>query len=98
MFGLISLLAAPVLLWMAVGALETGLYRDHLILATVHTMFLGWGTSIALGSLQQMAPVVFGTELFSPRLARWVSLPFIAGVSALVYGFITWNNTALSLG
>lgn len=97
-FGLLSFIVAPVFLLMAAEPLASGAYRHHLLLATLHVTFLGWGTSIALGSLQQMAPVVFGTELHSSKLARWIALPYISGVASLAYGFITLRPLLLAGG
>lgn len=97
-FGLVSFIVAPTFLLLAVNPLEGGMYRHPLILATLHTALLGWGTSIALGALQQMAPVVFGTQLFSPRLSRWISTLFVTGVTALVAGFFTLSSVFLYVG
>lgn len=97
-FGLVSFPAMALLVLFALEPFQAGAYRHHIILAVLHTAFLGWGSAVALGSLQQLAPVVFGTELHSTNLARWVSIPYVIGVSSLVIGLIGLYPMLLVVG
>lgn len=97
-FGLIGFAAAAVLLLVANAPYEAGLYRHPLLLGVVHATVLAWGVSIALGSLQQMVPVVFGTQLHSMGLAAAGAYGFVAGVLALVWGMVTFHPAPLFLG
>ncbi|HEY8489972.1 MAG TPA: hypothetical protein VIO14_03170 [Dehalococcoidia bacterium] len=53
----------------------------------VHLAALGWITTVMMGALYQLAPVIFQTRLAWPRLARaqfWIHL---VGVAGLVWSF-----------
>ncbi|MCP3931712.1 MAG: DUF59 domain-containing protein [Bacteroidetes bacterium] len=67
----------------------TGHYFQPHILAITHITALGWGTMIIFGALYQLIPVIFGTSLYSERLAKVNLWLFVAGILALVYSF--WN-------
>lgn len=97
-FGLVSFMGGAVLLFLASAPYEAGLYRHPLVLGTVHATVLGWGVSIALGSLQQMVPVVFGTQLHSMGLAAAGAYGFVVGVISLVWGMATFQRGALYIG
>jgi len=96
--GLLSWVVVPILLWLGREALAAGLYRHPLLLAAVHVTVLGWGTAIALGALQQMVPVVFGTELAHPGWARWAGGLYALGVVALTSGMATLRPELLLPG
>lgn len=88
-FGLVALAASPWLLLAAAEALDGGFYRHLRVLAALHGVALGWGTSIALGALQQMTAVVGATRLHSPGMAAAAFFPFAAGTVGLLWGFYT---------
>lgn len=93
-FGLVGFVAGPLFLTAAADALDAGVYRHPHILAAVHLYALGWGTSVALGALQQMTAVVFATVLHSPRLALVAFVSFAAGTVGLLVGFLTFSREA----
>lgn len=92
--GLASLAVAPLPLWIAASSFTAGAYRHPLLLAAVHTYALGWGTSIALGSLQQLSPVLSGSTLYNPRLAQAAFLSHFAAFLALLAGFSSFQRPA----
>lgn len=96
--GLLSLVVVPVLLWLGRDALASGLYRHPALLAAVHLTVLGWSTAIALAALQQMVPVVFGTELAHPGRATWAGGLYAVGVLALTSGMATLRPELLLPG
>lgn len=53
----------------------------------VHLAALGWISTVMMGALYQLAPVVFQTRLAWPRLARAQFWLHLAGVSGLVWSF-----------
>lgn len=97
-FGLLAFAGVAVLLPFAAVPYESGLYRHPLILGVVHATVLGWGVSVALGSLQQMAPVVFGTGLYSEHLAAAGAYGFGIGVACVVWGMVRFAPVLLVLG
>lgn len=64
-------------------------------IAAVHLATLGMLGSVMLGALYQMVPVVAGTPVPYVRLAHGVHVGLVLGVSSLVFGFATGNQTAL---
>jgi len=97
MWGLTAFAAAPLLLWHAAPALQAGAYRHPSLLAAVHLYTLGWGTSIALGALQQLSPVLAASRLHSYRFARWGFAAHATGLLALLAGFFTFHRSAFVL-
>lgn len=61
--------------------------HNRTILTALHLFVLGWGTTLAMGAVYQMAPVVLHGHLHRPRLALAQLAVHVAGVAALVSGF-----------
>lgn len=95
--GILSFVAVPLLSFYAADALAAGLYRHLTVLAVLHAAVLGWGSSVALGALQQMAAVVGATRLYSTPLAALAFFPFAAGVIGLVSGFFFFSPAAFAI-
>lgn len=97
-FGLGALLLTPLFLWDTAGLLESGVYRHPRVLALLHLYALGWGTSVALGALQQFTVVVYQVERAHPRLTLGVAVLHMAGTVALVAGFWGFQPLLLRVG
>ncbi|MBL7696983.1 MAG: cytochrome C oxidase subunit I [Chitinophagaceae bacterium] len=74
---------------------SSGYFSQHYfqpkILAITHTMALGWGTMIILGSSYQLLPVLIERKLYSNILAHLSFLFAGIGIPMLVCGFYTFN-------
>lgn len=57
------------------------------MLAVVHTVTLLFATTIFAGAVQQLAPVLLATPLYSVRLARWSYPLVVGGAVGVVAGF-----------
>src|SRR5690606_40781742 len=55
--GLASFAAIPAVVWIARGPLAQGIFAQHGVVLLAHLYALGWGTAVALGAWQQLAPV-----------------------------------------
>lgn len=97
-FGLLSFLALPALLWTAREALAAGAYRHPAVLAAVHVTALGFGTATALGALQQLVPVLFGTAPARPAHAPWAAGIYAAGLLSLTLGLAVLSPPLLAVG
>jgi len=85
-FGSLSFLALSVLIILADTDL-LGPYFNGRILAVTHLAVLGWATMIVFGALYQLVPVVFGTALYSEKIAKITTWLFAISVVLMVYSF-----------
>lgn len=81
----------------AVASLHPAAFLRHwvhngTVLTALHLFVLGWGTTLAMGAVYQMAPVVLHARLYSERLALVHLGVHAAGVALLVTGF-GWLHT-----
>lgn len=90
MAGVVSLLAAVVLLLLRPSVLTTYHYNQHVI-AMTHLVLLGWVCSVVMGAVYQLVPVALEARLFSERLARWQFVFHVVGFAGMVWMFWTWN-------
>ncbi|MDO8356530.1 MAG: hypothetical protein Q7U76_09095 [Nitrospirota bacterium] len=61
----------------------------HARLLHLHLILMGFVTLAMIGATQRLLPIILHTELYSPRLARLVSILLPAGFAILIGGFIT---------
>ncbi len=88
-FGSLSFFMLTILI-MLTGSDLLGVYFSGKLLAITHLAVLGWATMIVLGALYQLVPVVFGTGLYSEKLAHVTFGSFSLSIILLVYSF--WNS------
>lgn len=90
LYAAFSLLAATILLFFLSSSLLQHYFQPH-VLAITHTMALGCGTMIILGSSHQLVPVLIEGKLYSNTLA-YASFALAAiGIPLLVYGFYVFD-------
>ncbi len=99
-FLLTALLGFP--LTAAAGALAapqhaSSHYRTMPVLAANHLLTLGWGTMVAIGSLNQLLPAAAGVRSISDRSVRAQFVLYALGLLMLLVGFLT-ETSALSIG
>lgn len=70
-------------------------YRTMPVLAANHLVTLGWGTMVAIGSLNQLLPAAAGVRLLPDRFVRAQFALYGLGVLILVAGFLTESNGLL---
>lgn len=95
-FGVLAFATVPFLIQAAAEPLVAGFYRHTRVLAAVHGIGLGLGTSVAFGALQQMTAVVGATRLHSTRLATAAFVPFFVGAVSLIAAFYTFHPVAFA--
>jgi hypothetical protein len=85
---------APVFLVLAALLLATGdgnpFANPHspALLAATHCITLGFMAMVMLGAIQQVVPVIIGSQMPAPRLVAWLTiLPLTAGALLLTLGF-----------
>ena len=62
--------------------------RSPALLAATHCITLGFMAMVMLGAVQQVVPVIIGSQIPSPRLTAWLTmLPLMAGALLFVAGF-----------
>lgn len=95
---------APVFLVLAALLLATGdgnpFANTHspALLAATHCITLGFMAMIMLGAIQQVVPVLIGSQIPSPRLVAWLTmLPLMAGALLLTTGFALSRPGLLNL-
>lgn len=92
-FYVYAALAFLVAAWMLFTSSHT--FSQHYfqpqLLAITHTMALGWGTMIILGSSHQLLPILIERELYSNALAYATFAFAAAGIPMLVWSFHTFN-------
>ena len=64
-------------------------YYAHARLLHLHLILMGFVTLAMIGATHRLLPIILHTELYSPRLARLVSIWLPAGFAILIGGFIT---------
>lgn len=64
-------------------------FYAHARLLHLHLILMGFVTLAMIGATQRLVPIILQTELYSPRLARLVSLLLPSGFAILIGGFIT---------
>jgi hypothetical protein len=89
-YAALAFLASACMLFTSSHAFTQHYFQPH-ILAITHTMALGWGTMIILGSSHQLLPILIERELFSNRLAHLTFVFAAAGIPLLVWSFYTFN-------
>jgi hypothetical protein len=90
MYAALAFLASACMLFTSSHAFTQHYFQPH-ILAITHTMALGWGTMIILGSSHQLLPILIERELYSNRLAHLTFVFAAAGIPLLVWSFYTFN-------
>ncbi|MDF2449074.1 MAG: hypothetical protein K0R26_1578 [Bacteroidota bacterium] len=83
--------AISVLLWLAGDAL-VGHYFHPKVLAITHITTLGWISTIIIGSLYQLVPVISNKKIHSPQMALLSFILIIVGTGLLAYAFWTFNT------
>jgi hypothetical protein len=87
-FSLVALLAGLVIgVSMAFRLIPE--YYAHARLLHLHVTLMGFIVMAMIGATQQFLPIILHTTLYSPRLARLVSVVLPAGFIILVGGFVT---------
>jgi len=93
----VFLALAALLLAMAGGNPFAELRAPALIAAT-HHVTLGFMAMVMLGAIQQLLPVVIGSQMPASRLVAWLTfLPLIAGTLSLSAGFMLGKAELLNL-
>ncbi len=64
-------------------------YSAHGRLLHLHLILLGFVTMTMIGATHRLVPIILNVELYSPRLARLVTVLLPAGFAILIGGFIT---------
>lgn len=64
-------------------------FYAHARLLHLHLILMGFVTLAMIGATQRLLPIILQTELYSPKLARLVSILLPAGFAILIGGFIT---------
>ncbi|MEQ1563493.1 MAG: hypothetical protein ABL935_08875, partial [Nitrospiraceae bacterium] len=64
-------------------------FYAHARLLHLHLILMGFVTLAMIGATQRLLPIILQTELYSPKLARLVSIVLPAGFAILIGGFIT---------
>lgn len=58
------------------------------LLGATHCITLGFMAMVMLGAIQQVVPVIIGSQMPAPRLVAWLAMmPLIAGALLLAIGF-----------
>lgn len=64
-------------------------YYAHARLLHLHVILLGFVTMAMIGATHRLLPIILNAELYSPGLARLVTVALPAGFAVLIGGFIT---------
>lgn len=68
------------------------------LLAATHCITLGFMAMIMVGAIQQVVPVIIGSQMPAPRLLAWLTmLPLTAGALLLTTGFTLGKPELLNL-
>jgi hypothetical protein len=74
-------------------------YYAHARLLHLHLILLGFVTMAMIGATHRLLPIVLNTDLYSPKLARFVMVALPACFAVLIGGFITsWLHLELAIG
>jgi len=85
--ALLALMAAEVMMAAGYGYPHTGL-RAPETLILVHVVTIGWLSLLMCGALFQFLPVLLARPLYSDRLALPALILLVAGLAALILGFL----------
>ncbi len=93
-FGLAvaALLAAQVLFVLGYSDPVSGL-RAPATLIGVHLLTIGWLSLLMLGALHQFVPVITNTRLYSQRLPLYSLISIVAGLAAMLAGFLALGGS-----
>lgn len=96
--------AAPLFLLLAALMLVSGAdnpfadIHSPALLAATHCITLGFMAMIMLGAMQQILPVVIGSQMPASRLTAWLTfLPLLSGALLLPAGFMLGKPALLNL-
>lgn len=89
-----ALLVAEVLFVAGFSDLVSGRYAPATLIG-VHLTTIGWLSLLMLGALYQFVPVITNTRLYSQRLPLFSLLAIVAGLCAMVFGFLVLGGTGL---
>jgi len=93
----VFLVLASLLLTMGDGNPFANTHTPALLAAT-HCITLGFMAMIMLGAIQQVVPVLIGSQIPASRLVAWLTmLPLIAGALLLTSGFVLGRPALLDL-
>ena len=68
------------------------------LLAATHCITLGFMAMIMVGAIQQVVPVIIGSQVPAPRLVAWLTiLPLMTGALLLTAGFVLGKPELLNL-
>src|SRR3989338_1739211 len=68
------------------------------LLAATHSITLGFMAMVMVGAIQQVVPVIIGSQIPAPRLIAWLTmLPLMAGALLLATGFALGKPELLDL-
>jgi hypothetical protein len=90
LYAALAFLVSAVMLFTSSAVFTQHYFQPH-ILAITHTMALGWGTMIILGSSHQLLPILIEKELYSDKLALLTFVFAAVGIPLLVWAFYTFN-------
>lgn len=95
-FGLAvaALLAAEALFVLGYSDPLSGL-RAPATLVGVHLLTIGWLSLLMLGALYQFVPVITNTQLYSQRLPLHALILIVAGLAAMLAGFLALGGMSL---
>lgn len=95
---------APLFLLLAALLLSTGdgnpFANAHspALLGATHCITLGFMAMIMLGAIQQVLPVIIGSQMPAPRLVAWLTIvPLAAGALLLTTGFVLGRPDLLNI-
>ncbi|MBS0303851.1 MAG: hypothetical protein JSR43_00505 [Proteobacteria bacterium] len=91
--SLVALVLAQLLFVFGYSDLQSGL-RAPATLIGVHLTTIGWLSLLMLGALYQFAPVITNTRLYSQRLPLYALVSIVAGLGAMVLGFLALAGSA----
>lgn len=89
-----ALLAALALLAAGYADPIDGLHNPATLIA-VHLVTIGWLSLMMLGALYQFVPVITTTPLYSQRLPILSFVAIVAGLAAMIAGFLALDGVAL---
>lgn len=84
-------LALAVAWFVAEPSLFTGYHYGPHAVAVAHLLLLGFGASVLMGVVYQLAPVALEARLHSERLARVQFWFHLAGIAGMVWMFRKWD-------
>jgi len=86
-FGAVSFLVAAVVMTLYAGDLLLPFHLNPKMLVLTHVTVLGFLSTLIIGALYQLIPVVMEVKLFSEKIANITFYLFTSGVTILVISF-----------